>query len=133
MTATADVLDAFSCNGVAEVRVSGGAVLVVLTGRLTSACCTDLRTLLLRARPAGVPDMHLDAAGVTAVDDAVFAVLLAASAWLHATGGHLFFIAQSASMRRSLHALGVASLLPSLPAVSTVPAQRRPSAALLLR
>ena len=103
------------------VDVADRTLRLRLTGRLTAEVCPALRAVLLEPRPDGVQLVLVDAGAVTAVDDAVVAVLLAGAAWVSATGGRLRMTSMSASLRRALDDLGVSALLPVLP--SAVPRQ----------
>lgn len=94
--------------------LEGGAHIITLEGAVTGAACPGLRDAVLRRLPDGINQVLIDASAVTAIDDAVFAVLLAGGAWLRTRGGRIGFSAASASVRRSLAALGLSTLLPVL-------------------
>ena len=90
-----------------DVVSTEDGMLVRLAGELAAESAGQLRHLLLRLRPAGVDDVVVDAADVTAVDDTTLAVLLAASCWVADTGGRFSFSRMSEPLRREVAQLGV--------------------------
>jgi anti-anti-sigma regulatory factor len=108
-TMTADSL------GHVDATVLADGIVVRLAGSLDAESLPQLRSTLLRDRPAGCDDVLVDAGHVTEVHERALAVLLAAADWAAETGGRMRFAAMSPAFVSTAEYFDVLDLLPRLP------------------
>jgi anti-anti-sigma regulatory factor len=90
-------------------------VVIRLAGAFRKADADLLRGALLRPRPAACQAVMVDAGGVTDVDEAALAVLVAALEWADETGGLLSFTRVSPTLEAAAGQLGFMRMMPLLP------------------
>lgn len=106
-------------------------VLVQLTGELGGEQLAELRLLLLTPLAPGCRDVVVDAGGVTAVDAATLAVLVAARQWAEDHDVRFRLSRTSAALELALREHGLSEGLPRLaelpraPRAPRLPRQRR--------
>lgn len=104
------------CDAPDEVQVFDlqDGIVVRLQGALTSEHVPHLRRALLVPLPPRCRDVLIDASQLTAIDDAVLAVLLAAGEWAATTGRRFAALGLSAQLSEVLAELEMLHAFPTL-------------------
>ena len=98
----------------ADATYTADGMFVRIAGELDGQSLSQLRSSLLRTRPAVCRDVIVDAGAVTYVDDSALAVLVAASAWAADSGATVSYSRMSDSLRHEVDALGLDTAMPML-------------------
>ncbi|HET6817969.1 MAG TPA: STAS domain-containing protein [Mycobacteriales bacterium] len=121
-TATLEATGHVDCVHLADGR------LVRLGGTLTTSELPELRNALLSPLDEGCRDVVVDAGEVTALNDEVLAVLLAARVWAEDHGARMLLSRTAPALESTLEELAITGALPRLAAVreQRMPAPRGP-------
>ena len=98
----------------ADATYTADGMFVRIAGELDGQSLSQLRSSLLRTRPAVCRDVIVDAGAVTYDDDDALAVLIAAGAWAANTGATISYSRMSDVLRAEVEALGLEAALPML-------------------
>ena len=114
----------------ADATYTADGMFVRIAGDLDGQSLSQLRSSLLRTRPAHCRDIIVDAGAVSFVDDDALAVLVAASAWAANSGAAISYSRMSDTLRLEVEALGLQAAMPMLASIGTragtaIPAQAR--------
>lgn len=93
------------------VSVHPHACVVSLTGELDAHTATTLRALLATQLLTGPGNLVLDLSGLTFIDSAGLATLIAADKGVRRAGRHLVLAAPGAAVRKVLHLTGIDAVL----------------------
>ncbi len=103
----------------ADATYTADGMYVRIAGELDAQSLSQLRSSLLRTRPAICRDVIVDAGAVTYVDDAALATLVAAGVWAADSGASISYSRMSDVLRTEVQALGLETSLPMLAPVGT--------------
>ncbi|MCU1675324.1 MAG: anti-sigma-factor antagonist [Frankiales bacterium] len=98
----------------ADATFTADGMFVRIAGELDGQSLSQLRSSLLRTRPAASSDVIVDAGAVTYVNDSALAVLVAASAWAANSGAAISYSRMSDALRTEVEALGLETAMPML-------------------